>query len=87
MGGNASPGATPRKGKTHMKRQARSRSRIVVMAVGVLAAGAAVIAVGASANFRSVHDPRGDVKCRGCSDSVKRNADIVRRRRATGTGG
>jgi hypothetical protein len=48
--------------------------------IGVAALGAAAIAAGASANFRSVDDPRGDVKCshRPCSDSAKRNADIVR---------
>jgi hypothetical protein len=54
--------------------------------LSLLALGAAVIAAGASANFRSVDDPRGDVKCfhrdtlsrRPCSDSRKRNADVVR---------
>jgi hypothetical protein len=53
--------------------------------IGAAALGAAVIAVGASADFRSVNDPRGDVKCiqdrhphPTCSDSKKRNADIVR---------
>jgi hypothetical protein len=48
--------------------------------IGVAALGAALIAVGASADFRSVHDPRGDVKCtkKPCPDSMRRNADIVR---------
>jgi hypothetical protein len=43
-----------------------------------------VIAVGASADFRSVDDRRGDANCfhdlgshRPCSDSARRNADIV----------
>jgi hypothetical protein len=51
--------------------------------IGVVAAGG-LIATGASADFRSVHDPRGDAKCyhdggpKPCSDSVKRAADIVR---------
>ena len=42
------------------------------------------MATGASADFRSVHDPRGDAKCyhdggpKPCSDSVKRAADVVR---------
>ena len=53
--------------------RARTITAIVVL-------GAAVIAAGASANFKSVNDPRGDTKCshRPCSDSAKRNADIVR---------
>ena len=51
--------------------------------IGVAAAGAAVIAAGASADFSSVHDPRGDANChRGgqkpCLNEAKRNADIVR---------
>jgi hypothetical protein len=58
--------------------------------IGAAALGAAVIAVGASADFRSVGDPRGDyTRChhgtgsgsgptRPCSDSTKRDADIVR---------
>jgi len=54
--------------------------------IGAAALGAALIAGGASANFRSVDDPRGDTKClhehgvhhRPCSDSMRRNADIVR---------
>jgi hypothetical protein len=51
--------------------------------IGVVAAGG-LIAASASANFRSVHDPRGDAKCyhdggpKPCSDSVKRAADVVR---------
>ena len=47
--------------------------------------GAAVIAAGASADFRSVNDPRGDTKCGhetgqhgACSAKSRRNADIVR---------
>jgi len=44
--------------------------RRFAIVIGVAALGAALIAVGASANFRSVHDPRGDTK--------RRNADIVR---------
>jgi hypothetical protein len=56
-------------------------------ALGAAALGAALMAVGASADFRSVGDPRGDRKCdhgidtgpaRPCSHSNKRNADIVR---------
>jgi hypothetical protein len=49
--------------------------------IGAAALGAALIATGASANFRSFHDPRGDTECGGlsnCSDSQRRNADIVR---------
>ena len=52
--------------------------------IGAAALGAAVMAAGASANFRSVDDPRGDTKCshgddfQPCSDSERRNADIVR---------
>jgi hypothetical protein len=53
--------------------------------IGAAALGAAVIAVGASADFTSVHDPRGDTKCghesgghKPCSDYKRRNADIVR---------
>jgi hypothetical protein len=60
-------------------REGRMGKRFALV-IGVAALGAAVIAVGASANFRSVDDPRGDMKCshRPCSDSAKRNADIVR---------
>ena len=53
----------------------------------VAAVGVALIAVGASADLRSVHDPRGDTKCyhdhtppEPCSDGMKRAADIVRAR-------
>jgi hypothetical protein len=57
--------------------------------IGAAALGAALIAAGASATFRSVDDPRGDAKCfhersspqrphRPCSDSTMRNAEIVR---------
>ena len=53
--------------------------------IGVAVFAAALIAVGASADFRSVHDPRGDTKCshdhtptRPCSDRRRRDADIVR---------
>jgi hypothetical protein len=56
--------------------------RRFAIVIGVAAAGAAVIAVGASANFRSVDDPRGDTGCKSesgsCSDSHERKADIVR---------
>ena len=60
--------------------------RRLAIVIGVAALGAAVIAAGASANFKSVHDPRGDTKClhdqgfedRPCSDWKMRNADIVR---------
>jgi hypothetical protein len=58
------------------------RTRIIT---AIVVLGAAVIAAGASADFRSVNDPRGDVKCghelgghKPCSDSKRRNADIVR---------
>ena len=59
------------------------RTRII-SAIVVL--GAAVIAAGASADFKSVNDPRGDTMCfhdagfapKPCSDSKRRNADIVR---------
>jgi hypothetical protein len=57
-------------------------SKRFAILIGVTALGAALIAVGASANFRSVDDPRGDTGCKpesgSCSDSQKRNADIVR---------
>ena len=52
--------------------------------IGVAALGAAVMAAGASADYTSVDDPRGDTKCfheikhQHCSDSKRRNADIVR---------
>ena len=53
--------------------------------IGVAAAG--VMAASASADSRTVHDPRGDTKCfhelgghKPCSDSMMRNADIVRAR-------
>jgi hypothetical protein len=51
--------------------------------IGAAALGAALMAVGASADFRSVGDPRGDITCehkRGhyCSPSLRRSADIVR---------
>jgi hypothetical protein len=52
--------------------------------IGLAALGAAVMAAGASADFSSVNDPRGDVRCghghkvRPCSDRMRRNADIVR---------
>ena len=55
----------------------------LAIVIGAAALGAALMAAGASADFRSVHDPRGDVKCKvgvngSCSDSMRRNADIVR---------
>ena len=55
--------------------------------IGAAALGAALIAVGASADFRSVDDPRSDAKCfhehapeppPPCSGSAMRNAEIVR---------
>jgi hypothetical protein len=53
--------------------------------IGAAALGAAVMAAGASADFRSVNDPSGDTKClhevgghKPCSDRKKRSADIVR---------
>ena len=66
---------------TERKDTMRKRFAIVI---GVAASGA-LVAAGASADFRSVHDPRGDTKCYHehednripCSDSVKRAADIV----------
>jgi hypothetical protein len=45
--------------------------------IGAAALGAAVIAAGASATFRSVDDPRGDTGGHG-SDQARRDADIVR---------
>ena len=59
-------------------------SKRFAIVIGVAAAGVALIAAGASADFRSVHDPRGDVRCghghkaRPCSDRMRRDADIVR---------
>ena len=61
--------------------------RRFAIVIGVVAAGAAVISAGASADFRSVHDPRGDPACeRGregygekpCLNSAMRGTDIVR---------
>jgi hypothetical protein len=57
--------------------------------IAAAALGAAVIAAGASATFRSVDDPRGDAKCfherdypghphLPCTGSIMRNAEIVR---------
>jgi hypothetical protein len=53
--------------------------------IGAAALGAALMAGGASADFRSVDDPRGDTTCYRnrpahppCSDWMKRNADAVR---------
>jgi len=61
------------------------RTRIIA---AIVVLGAAVIAAGASADFRRVNDPRGDVECihdnlpagevPTCSDSKRRNAEIVR---------
>jgi hypothetical protein len=54
--------------------------------IGAAALGAALMAAGASADFRSVHDPRGDTTCGHehvgnhpppCSAADKRDADIV----------
>ena len=57
--------------------------RRFAIVIGVAAAG--VMAASASADFKSVHDPRGDMACvheagpqKPCSHSDKRNADIVR---------
>jgi hypothetical protein len=53
------------------------RTRIIT---AIVVLGAAVIAAGASADFRRVNDPRGDTLCDHgpCSASAKRNGDIVR---------
>ena len=60
----------------------------LAIVIGAAALGAAVMAAGASADFRSVHDPRGDTTCTHghkvgrhfpCSDQ-RRDADIVRAR-------
>jgi hypothetical protein len=57
--------------------------RRFAIVIGV-AAACALIAAGASADSSSVNDPRDDAKCyhdggpKPCSDSVKRNADVVR---------
>jgi hypothetical protein len=57
------------------------RFAILIAAAALVAA---VIAAGASADFRSVDDPRGDTTCvhefgdKPCSDWMRRNADIVR---------
>jgi hypothetical protein len=60
-------------------------SKRFAILIGVAALGAAVMAAGASADFTSVHDRRGDTGCHHdggsttpCSNSVRRNADIVR---------
>ena len=66
-------------------KEGRMGKRFAIV-IGVAALGAAVMAAGASADFRSVHDPRGDTRCiheshrepRPCSHSTKRSADIVR---------
>ena len=57
----------------------------LAIVIGAAALGAAVMAAGASADFRSVHDPRGDTTCghengghKPCSAKSKRTADIVR---------
>jgi hypothetical protein len=59
--------------------------RRFALLIGAAALGAALIAGGASADFRRVNDPRGDTRCGhehgqhgACSDSSRRNADIVR---------
>jgi len=74
----ASPQLEARREATTPRRpemRARTITAIVVL-------GAAVTAAGASANFRSVDDPRGDTGCKSesgsCSDSHERKADIVR---------
>jgi hypothetical protein len=60
-------------------------ARTLSLALAAIGLGAAVIAAGASADFKSVKDPRGHVRCfhdrgadRPCTDAEKRNADIVR---------
>ncbi len=70
--------------------QARVRGRLrmkhSIVSVSAVALGAALIAAGASADFSSVHDPRGDPRClrdggnlhKPCSHSGERNADIIR---------
>jgi hypothetical protein len=66
--------------RAHTEGKYKMGKRFAVV-IGVVAAGG-LMAAGASANFRSVHDPRGDTECfhdggtKPCS-SVKRNADIV----------
>jgi hypothetical protein len=68
-----------------MRFQQITRARTLSFALAAIVLGAAVIAAGASANCKSVKDPRGDAKCfhdaggeRPCTDAEKRNADIVR---------
>jgi hypothetical protein len=54
--------------------------------IGAAALGAALMAAGASADLRSVHDQRGDAHCihdgsgppKPCSHSTKLTADVVR---------
>ena len=65
-------------------REGRVGKRFAIV-IGAAALGAAVMAAGASADFRSVNDPSGDTKClhevgghKPCSDRKKRSADIVR---------
>ena len=73
----------PKSGPTEGKDDMGKRFAIVI---GAAALGAAVMAAGASADFRSVHDPRGDTRCyheqsAGISlarTRMRRNADIVR---------
>jgi hypothetical protein len=77
--GNLRPGRRePQEGEDEMGKR-------FAIVIGVAALGAAVMAASASANFKSVHDPRGDTKClhslgghKPCGDSKRRSADIVR---------
>jgi hypothetical protein len=65
---------------------ARPRMNRIVVVVSAVLLGAAAIAADASATFRSFDDRRGDTKClhrdtlsrQPCSDSRRRNADVVR---------
>jgi hypothetical protein len=61
--------------------------RRFAIVIGLAALGAALIAAGASADLRSVHDQRGDAHCiherhsgppKPCSHSTKLSADVVR---------
>jgi hypothetical protein len=66
--------------RVHITRSGRGgRTKRFAIVIGVAALGAALIAVGASADFRTVHDPIGDAECdHNCSASDKRHADIFR---------
>ena len=55
--------------------------------IGAAALGAALITVGASANFRSVHDPRGDTRCSRYGPSALLGLGQAQRRHRQGDGG